>query len=78
MRSSVVTYLPWMISALTILMVHMTGNKHPKTWLLGLFNQGLWSAWILCSYSWGLVPLNVVLWYMYFKNHKKWKAEAAK
>lgn len=38
MRSEVVTYLPWLLSAITIWMTVLAGNKHPSAWLVGLIN----------------------------------------
>jgi hypothetical protein len=68
----VINGLPWLLSAITIWMTVLAGNKHPSAWLVGLFGQLGWSVWIVTSATWGLLPLNVVLWYLYTKNHFKW------
>ena len=31
-RADVVTYLPWLLSVITIWMTVLTGNKHPSAW----------------------------------------------
>jgi hypothetical protein len=71
----IIVYLPWLLSILTIYMTVLTGNKDKNTWLVGLFNQFLWLLWIVLSATWGLLPLNFVLWIIYIRNHRKWKME---
>lgn len=68
------TYLPWLLSAITIWMTLLAGNMHPKAWLVGLFNQALWLVWIIAMQAWGLLPLNIALWVVYGRNHWKWRA----
>jgi hypothetical protein len=68
----IATYLPWLLSALTIWMTLLAGNKHSSAWLIGLVNQALWLVWIVVTESWGLLPMNVALWVVYSRNHWKW------
>jgi hypothetical protein len=72
MRDATITYLPWLLSAITIWMTVLAGNKHPSAWAIGLVNQALWLAWITASASWGLLPMNLTLWIVYGRNHWKW------
>lgn len=72
MRDNFNTYLPWLMSVITIWMTLLAGNKHPKAWLVGIFNQALWLGWIVSSETWGLVPMNIALWVVYVRNHFKW------
>jgi len=65
-------YLPWLLSAITIYMTILAGNKHPKAWAFGLLNQALWLVWIVASSAWGLLPMNLALWVVYARNHVKW------
>lgn len=74
MRSIVVFYLPFVLSAVTIWMTLMAGNKHRLAWLIGLGNQALWLVWIICAEAWGLLPMNLALWAVYARNHLKWSA----
>lgn len=67
-------YLPWLLSAISIYTSILAGNRHPKTWILGLLNQGLWLIWIFLSATWGLLPMNLALWLVYLRNHLKWKS----
>ena len=74
MRILIVHYLPWLLSAITIWMTVMAGNKHPSAWLVGLANQALWLGWIVSTEAWGLLPMNAALWVVYARNHWKWNA----
>lgn len=67
-------YLPFLLSAVTIWMTLMAGNKHPKAWAVGLVNQALWLVWIVSTSAWGLLPMNLALWGVYRRNHFKWDA----
>lgn len=71
-----INFMPWVMSCITIWMTLMAGNKHPKAWLVGLFNQLLWLVWILLSGSFGFLPMNIALWIVYGRNHWKWLQEA--
>lgn len=72
MKDNFNTYLPWLMSVITIWMTLLAGNKHPKAWLVGIFNQALWLGWIVSSETWGLIPMNIALWVVYVRNHFKW------
>ena len=73
-QSAVKDYLPWLMSAITIWMTLLAGNKHRFAWAVGLANQMLWLLWILVTASWGLLPMNIGLWLLYLRNHWKWQA----
>lgn len=66
-------YLPWLMSAITIWMTLLAGNKHRSAWLVGLGNQALWLFWIVSVQAWGLLPMNAALWVVYARNHVKWR-----
>lgn len=65
-------YLPYLLSAITIYMTVLAGNKNRHAWAIGLANQALWLVWIVASASWGLLPMNLALWIVYGRNHLKW------
>ena len=71
----IVTYLPWLLSAITIYMTILAGNKARWAWAIGLGNQALWLVWIIASSAWGLLPMNAALWIVYARNHMKWMKE---
>lgn len=73
----IVDHLPWLLSAITIWMTVLAGNKHRSAWAIGLANQSLWLVWIVASESWGLIPMNIALWIVYGRNHLRWNANKA-
>lgn len=72
MTEAIKDYLPWLLSAITIWMTVLAGNKHPNAWAIGLINQFLWLIWIVFAHTWGLLPMNIALWIVYGRNHFKW------
>ena len=72
MTGAVAEYMPWLMSAITIWMTLLAGNKHKSAWLIGLGNQALWLVWIVTVEAWGLLPMNAALWVVYARNHWKW------
>lgn len=68
----IANYLPWLLSAITIYMTVLAGNKTPWAWALGLANQALWLVFIISTETWGLLPMNIALWAVYGRNHWKW------
>ena len=76
MMEAVAVYLPWLLSAVTIYMTILAGNKTRWAWIVGLVNQALWLVWIIASESWGLIPMNLALWIVYARNHLKWNKPA--
>jgi hypothetical protein len=71
-------FLPWLLSAITIWMTVLAGNKNRHAWLIGGANQALWLVWIITVDAWGLLPMNLALWLVYGRNHLKWAAEQRK
>lgn len=76
MTAAIVFWLPFLLSAITVWMTLMAGNLHRSAWLVGLANQALWLVWIVAAGAWGLIPLNIVLWVVYSRNHLKWNKTA--
>lgn len=65
--------LPWLLSAMTIWMTVLQGKKSAAGWIVGLCNQVGWLVWQLYTHTWGLLPLNAVLWVLYIRNYMLWK-----
>ena len=65
--------LPIAMSAITLWMTFLAGNKHPNAWAVGLVNQILWLVWIISVQKWGLLPMNIGMWVLYYRNHMKWR-----
>lgn len=76
MMDSLAIYMPWLLSVITIYMTVLAGNKTRWAWAVGLANQALWLIWIFASESWGLLPMNAALWFVYGRNHWKWMRNA--
>lgn len=72
MGALIAFYLPWLLSAITIYMTVLAGNKTRWAWSVGLVNQLLWLVWIVTVGAWGLLPMNLALWIVYSRNHLKW------
>jgi hypothetical protein len=43
---------------------------------IGLFAQFLWCLYILENKAWGLLPLNIVIWYICISGIQKWSQKA--
>jgi hypothetical protein len=69
-------FLPWVLSSLTIATHWLAGNKWKYTYRLGLFNQALWLLWVYLTEYWGLLPLNLMLTFIYFRNDRLWTKKA--
>ena len=74
MNQIIIKYLPYLLSANTIYMMILAGNKRKGAWLFGLFGQLAWLVWIVLTKSWGLLPMNLALWVVYGRNYFKWNA----
>ena len=66
------TLLPWLMSAMTIAVMWLAGNKSPWAWRLSLLNQVAWAIWIVGTQTWGLVPLNVAMVIVGVRNLRRW------
>lgn len=64
--------IPYILSLFTVMTMVMAGNKYKLTWFVGLANQSLWLYYILETMQYGLLPMNITLWTIYFRNHFKW------
>lgn len=72
---SIATHLPWLLSALTVYMTILAGNKNRMAWAFGLLGQALWLLWIVSVQAWGLLPMNAALWIVYGRNHLRWRRQ---
>lgn len=65
-------WLPWVMSAITLYMTFLQGRKTWKAWAVGLANQLLWLWFVIETRTWGLLPLNIGLWWLYARNLRIW------
>lgn len=71
-REAISQYLPWCLSAMSVLMAIVNGNLWRHTWLFGLAIQCFWLVWIAASKNYGFLPLCLFLFGVYIRNHLKW------
>lgn len=76
MSEFLIKFLPWVLSANTLYVMFLAGNKRKYAWLLGLAGQLLWLVWIVLVQAWGLLPMNIGLWIVYYRNHLKWRTQS--
>lgn len=69
---TLVTALPWVMSAVTIVQLWLTGNRWRYVWLLALCNGVVWTTWTVLARQWGMMPLNVVSAVVAWRNHRVW------
>ena len=61
-----------MISITTIIYMWMLSRKIKAGLYVGLGAQVLWVAYIIINQAWGLLPLNVALWFICITGILKW------
>lgn len=71
--SAVQTFLPWVMSCVTITAMWLQGSKWPHAWLLTLGNQVLWLTWIWSIEAWGLLPMTAAICFVATRNHFQWR-----
>jgi hypothetical protein len=67
--------IPWLLSANTLTLTYLVGNKSNTGWLLGVIGQAMWFLFIFTWQVWGLLPLAVGLTILYARNLVKWHRE---
>lgn len=67
--------IPFVLSAVTLYSLFIVGDKNAHGWLISLCNQALWLVWIILIGAWGLLPMNVGMWYVSYRNWRKWTNE---
>ena len=72
MKELIIDIIPWFLSANTLYFTFLAGSKNKNTWIIALFGQLFWSIWIVMSENWGLLPMNIGMWVLYYRNNIKW------
>lgn len=67
--------LPWFLSANTITLMWLVGNRRVLGWWLAVGGQVGWFAFILIYQIWGLLPMATALTVTYVRNLIKWRRE---
>ena len=58
----------WILSAGTLLVMWLAGEKRTSAWVLGLVVQVLWTVWALMIEAYGLLPVTLGLFVVYARN----------
>lgn len=73
MKQLTILYLPWLLSAVTLWMTYLQGEKNILSWVVGLVGQLGWFILTFVTGLYGLLPLNIGLTVLYYRNYVKWK-----
>lgn len=68
-------YLDWLTGLVTLIGVYFTGKKRWFGQAIQFISQIFWAALIVQRGLWGLVPLEVALFYLYARNTWIWYKE---
>lgn len=75
MKQLTILYLPWLLSAITLWMTYLQGEKNTLSWVVGLVGQLGWFILTFVTGLYGLLPLNIGLTVLYYRNYVKWKRD---
>lgn len=64
--------MTWILSVISLLTVYLIGEKNINGWIVGLFGQVLWISWEIYTKNWGLMPMTIVMTYLYIKSLNTW------
>src|SRR5580765_7166044 len=67
------TALSLLLSATTLTVMWLAGNKNPWAWRIGLFSQALWAWFAVETKAYGLLPMNAALVVVYVRNLIRWQ-----
>lgn len=69
--------IPLALSANTIALMWLVGDRRTLGWVLGVAGQAIWFLFIFVFDAYGLLPLAIVLTIVYARNLVKWRRENA-
>ena len=75
MSGSMINLLSWMLTMGTVTVFWLAGNKDRRAWVLGIILQVPWLVFDYFTKAYGLMPLALVLSYMYIRNYIKWRSD---
>jgi hypothetical protein len=65
-------WFPWILSAVSCVMLWLMGNKSRWGPAFGIFNQVLWVAYVLVTRQWGFLPGCVLYTVIHARNWRRW------
>jgi len=69
--------MDWLCGFMTWASMFLVSRKRWEGWAVGLCSEVVWGVLIYQRELWGLVPLNLVLFWTYTNALIEWRAEAA-
>jgi hypothetical protein len=72
MRENLAEYMPWLLSAVSLVMMVLVGRLNRNAWTFGLGVQALWLLWIWAANKPGFLPLTAALVVVYVINYRRW------
>lgn len=67
--------IPLLLSANTLTLTWLVGNRRTSGWVLGCIGQVMWFVFIFTWQVWGLLPLAIGLTIVYGRNLILWRRE---
>jgi len=67
------SWLPWILSGTSLVILWLMGNKSPWGPRLGVLNQVLWVVYIATTDQWGLLPGVVMYTIIHIRNVIRWR-----
>lgn len=67
--------IPLLLSANTLTLTWLVGNRRTSGWVLGCIGQVMWFVFIFTWQVWGLLPLAIGLTIVYGRNLIRWRRE---
>jgi hypothetical protein len=65
-------WFPWILSAVSCVMLWLMGNKSRWGPAFGIFNQVLWVAYVLVTRQWGFLPGVIAYTVIHIRNLWRW------
>ncbi len=67
--------MDWILSITTVIGMILIGYKSNKGHVVLILNQGLWAWFAISTENHGLLPLTVILFFVYLRNWWVWRKE---
>jgi hypothetical protein len=66
------------LTAIGVLGIYISGKKNYWGWAIGLGAQVLWFTYAIVTQQWGFIISCFAYGYVYAKNFRQWRKDAAK
>lgn len=69
------TYWSWILTAVGVTGLMLSGSHNKTGWLIGLGAQILWLAYALSTHQYGFIVSAFAYGFVYGRNFWKWRSE---